>query len=143
MSFDLKIEQGLLSIDTNGDFRKVENTAKLVQEILKICISPLNGNPFDPGYGSLLSKTLIGNPLPMDFLVSSASNQLSGCLQYLQKLQKEQLNYQPVSAAEQLAALQQIKIERNQEDPRFFEVVIKCLSRDLTTISPTFLVDPL
>jgi len=144
MSFDFKIKGGpnrgaVLVIGVDGDLQKVENTEKLTQDVIKIAISPLNPRT---GYGSLISKTLIGNVLPMDFLVSTAENQINNCLNNLQKLQKEQSSRQLVSAAEQLAAIQQVKIERNQTDFRFFEVVIKVLAKDFSTVSTQFSIDP-
>lgn len=130
-------------IGTDGDLQKAENTEKLIQDILKIAITPLNGNPFQPQYGSLISRTLIGNPLPMEFLVNNASSQIRNCLENLQRSQREQQKRQTLTASEQLAAIQQIKVERNQTDPRFWEVVIKVLARDFSVVTTQMVVDPI
>ena len=87
MSFDLKIQQGDLQIGTNGDFQRVENTDKLVQEILKIALTPLGGNPFFPFYGSPISRTLIGNPFDFEMTSTIASDQLKASLETLKNLQ--------------------------------------------------------
>jgi hypothetical protein len=142
MSFDLKIKDGNIVIGSNGDVEKVENTEKLIQDILKIAITPMNSNKFHPAYGSLVSKTLIGNILPAGFLVDSATSQLQNCITTLQKQQQEQMKFQAVSGAEQIAAIKQIKIERNQTDPRYFQVLISVLSRDFSITTTGFNITP-
>ena len=41
MSFDFRIINGDLEIGTDGDLGKVEDTEKLIQEILKMAHTPL------------------------------------------------------------------------------------------------------
>lgn|SRR5574343_194092 len=139
MSFDLKISQGDLVIGQNGDFTKTENTEKLIQDILKIALTPLGGNQFFPFYGSPISRTLIGNAFNFEFISTMASNQLRTSLETLQKLQKLQLSAgQKLTAEEMLAAIQNVTIERNQTDPRFFRVIIQALSRSMTPVTTSF-----
>lgn len=134
MSFDLKIQNGDLQISNVGDLQTVENTDKLIQDILKIATTPIGGNPFFPWYGSPMSKILIGNPLSFEFSESVATSQLNSSFETLQKLQTVQTNSgQKVTSSELLAAIQQIKIQQNQTDPRYFRVVIKALTRALTS----------
>lgn len=135
MSFDLKLKQGKLIIGGDGDLQKVENTEKLIQDILKIATTPLNGNPFQPQFGSLISTTLVGNPLPMDFLTGNASSQIRNCLENLQRAQREQQARQTLTASEQLAAIQSVNVERNQTDPRFWQIVIRVLARDFSGVT--------
>lgn len=144
MSFDLKLVNGDLVIGSDGDVAKVENTDKLVQDILKIILTPVNGNPFHPAYGSYLTNSLIGNNLPDSFVISTAENQIKDSLQTLMKQQKIQSTRQPVTASEALAAIQSVKVERNLVDPRFFQVLVNVLARDFTSV-PTiqFSVNPL
>jgi len=143
MSFDLKIREGDLHIGSDGSFEIVENSDKLIQEILKIAHTPLGSNIFYPWYGSPISKSLIGNALDIQFVSSIASSQLQASLENLQKLQQQQAREQKVSAAEQLAAIQQISIVRNYVDPRYFSVTIDVITRALTPISTSFNVSPL
>ena len=139
MSFDLKVHLGDLQISNTGDLQKVENTEKLIQDILKMVTTPLGGNPFFPWYGSPISNTLIGSPLSHDFLGTLASAQLRQSLETLQKLQRTQAAAgQNVTAAEMLAAIQEVKIERNQTDPRYFRIVIKALTKALTSATTSF-----
>lgn len=142
MSFDLKIINGDLNIK-NADLEKVENSDKLYQEILKICITPIGANKFNPGYGSLLSKILIGSVLPEGFLIDNAKSQIRNSLENLQKLQSKQIGYQQVTAAEQLAAIQSVEVSRNTIDPRFFSVVLRVLAKDFKPLKTDFSVKPI
>lgn len=141
MSFDFRILNGDFVIDQNGDLAIVENNDKLVQDILKIVLTPVGSNRLNPAYGSLVGRSLVGNVLPMEFVSTMASSQIHSALEYLQRLQKEQSATQPVSAGELLAAIQSIKIERNQVDQRFISVVIKALAADFTPLSTQFSVN--
>lgn len=144
MSFDLKIQNGDLVIAGSGDLAKVENTEKLIQDILKMVTVRLGSNPFFPWYGSPMSDTLIGSPLSFEFLETLASSQLRTSLETLQKLQKAQsASGQKVTPAEMLAAIQEVRIERNQTDPRYFRVIIKALTKALTPAVTVFGVNPI
>ena len=142
MSFDFKIQVGDLSIGPDGDLARVENTDKLIQDILKIVITPMGSNQFYPWYGSRLSKSLIGNVFDHEFMSTVASNQLQNALENLQRLQQEQARIQRVTPFEQLAALRGVRIERNQVDPRFFLVVINAVTRALTEVNTGLTIKP-
>lgn len=142
MSYDLKISAGDLVIGSNRDLEKVEDSDKLIQDILKICLTPLGSNKFHPWYGSPISKSLIGSAFDIELTNTMATSQLRTCLENLQRLQKVQASQQRVSAFELLAALQDVRIERNIVDPRFFSVTILALTNALTTIKTQFSVKP-
>lgn len=138
MSFDLRISQGDLVIGTDGDLQKVEETDKLAQDVLKLLVTPVGANQFFPWYGSLLAASAIGSVIDFVFLNSVIENQINNSLQVLQRMQKDQqASDQPVTAAELLAAIKSIKVERNTVDPTQFTVNVEILSRALkqTTIS--------
>lgn len=142
MSYDFRIVNGDLSIDENGDLAKVEDTEKLIQEILKVAHTPLGSNVFYPWYGSPISQSLIGNALDMEFVSTVASSQLQSSLENLQRLQQKQALEQRVTPFEQLAAVKSITITRNQVDPRFFLVVIEALTRALSVVTTQFSLKP-
>ncbi len=140
MSFDLKIRNSDLVIN-NGQLQKVVDTEKLIQDILKLCLTEAGSNPFNPWYGSFLSRTLVGNPLYTTVLVQVAKSQLTTALQNLKDLQDIQLkSFQRVSADEQISAILDISVIRNQIDPRLFDVVIKALTKGLKPITTAFTV---
>ncbi|KKN72145.1 hypothetical protein LCGC14_0413570 [marine sediment metagenome] len=142
MSFDFKISDGDLSIGQDGDLKKVENTEKLIQDILKIVITPMGSNQFYPWYGSRVSKSLIGQVFDFEFLSTVASSQLQNALENLQRLQQEQARQQSVTPFEQLAALKGVRVERNQVDPRYFLVVISAVTRALTEANTSLTIKP-
>jgi len=142
MSFDFRIKDGDLQIDANGSIEKVEDSEKLIQDILKIASTPLGSNLFYPWYGSPISKSLIGQALDMEFVSTVASNQLQTSLENLQRLQQQQALEQRVTPFEQLAAVKRVAISRNQVDPRFFLVIIDVVTNALSTVSTQFALKP-
>lgn len=130
MSFDLKLQNGDLSVSSSGDIATVEGGQKLEQDILKVIMTKLGSNPFFPWYGSPIEDSLVGMAYTDDFVAATATSQLQTCIERIQQLQKEQLkNYQIVTPAEQIAAIQNIHVERNITDPRFFSIVITVISK--------------
>ena len=141
MSFDLKIDTGDLQVSTGGDLAVVEHSDKLIQDILKILMTPINGNRFFPWYGSPLSRSLIGAAFDGKFIASIATNQVRNALDTMKNLQEEQLNGgQFVSSREQIATIQDVTLERDIIDPRKFRVSITVLSKAFTTNRTQFQV---
>lgn len=140
MSFDLKIKNGDLLID-KGDLKTVQDSEKLIQDILKIALTEAGSNALFPGYGSFISRTLIGSHLDVGITFQVAQSQLQGALENLKNLQTIQLKSgQKVSADEQINTILDILINRNNKDPRQFDVKIKVLSRGLKPITSAFTV---
>ena len=140
MSFDLKITNGDLVLNS-GDLQKVVDSEKLIQDILKICLTTAGSNPLNPGYGSFISRTIVGNPLHTSILVQIAKSQLTSALQNLQTLQGLQVqSFQRVSADEQLAAILDISVLQNTTDPRLFTVTIQVLTKGMKPITTAFRV---
>ncbi len=130
MSFDLKIINGDFVLK-NGDLDRITGQQKLIQDILKICLTPAGANIFQPWYGSFINKTLIGNVLDTDVTNAIATNQLQNSIENLKKLQQLQSNetFQQVTPDEHIAGITKIDISRNEIDPRMFTVIVKVLSR--------------
>lgn len=138
MSFDLKISNKDLVIQ-NGNLQTVVDSEKLIQDILKICLTTAGSNPLHPGYGSYISRTLVGSPLYTSVLVQIGKSQLNSALENLRTLQEEQVKkFQRVSADEQISAILDISIIRNEIDPRLFSVRIKALSKGFKPITTAF-----
>ena len=140
MSFDLKIKNGNLVIN-NGALKTIVDSEKLIQDILKICLTTAGANPYQPWYGSFLSRTIIGNPNHTSVLVQVSKSQLNTALDNLKNLQNAQTqSFQRVSADEQINFISDISIVRNQIDPRLFDVVIKATTKGLKPITTAFKV---
>ena len=76
MSYDIKIKNGDFSIE-NGDLKKVTDSEKLIQDILKICLTAVGSNPLNPWYGSFLSKSIIGSAVDTSMVADIAKIQLN------------------------------------------------------------------
>lgn len=139
MSYDLKIKSGDIVIDQSGDLQKVEHTDKLVQDCLKILVTPVGGNPFFTWYGSLISKLLVGTAEDETFIRTISDDQIRRALTNLQELQrKQQDSNQKISAAELLAAIQTVSVKRNKLDPTMYTVFARVLSKDLKSVGVRF-----
>jgi phage baseplate assembly protein W len=138
MSFDLKISGGDLVIK-NGQLQSVIDSEKLIQDILKICLTTAGSNPIHPWYGSFISRTIVGNPNYNSMLIQIGKSQLNTALQNLKDLQDLQVkSFQRVSADEQIAAIQDISININNIDPRLFDVSVRVVSKGLKPVSTSF-----
>ncbi len=141
MSFDLKIINGDLVI-TNGALRIVRDSEKLIQDILKMALTEAGSNPMFPWYGSYISRTLIGSALDVSVTFQIAHSQLQNSLQNLKDLQQVQLKSgQKVTADEQINSILDISINRNSNDPRLFDVIIKVTSKGFKPITTAFTVN--
>jgi|ERR1035437_1105487 phage baseplate assembly protein W len=138
MSFDLKIQNGDFVIN-NAQLRTVSDSEKLIQDILKICLTTSGTNPFHPAYGSLISRTIVGNPNYSEMLVQIAQGQLNTALTNLMSLQAQQVrSFQRMSADEQIGSIANISITKSQNDPRLFNVRISVISKGIKPITSAF-----
>ena len=141
MSFDLKIINGDLVIN-QGALQTVQDSEKLIQDILKICLTDVGSNPMHPSYGSFLSRSVVGNPAKSNVIVQIAQSQINTCLTNLQQLQQLQLkSFQKVSADEQLGAIIGISVVRSSFDLRLFNITIKCMTKGFQPITTAFTVN--
>ncbi len=140
MSFDLKISNRDLVIK-DGSLKTVQDSEKLIQDILKMCLTTAGSNPMFPWYGSFLSRSIIGSPQNTSVLIQISKTQLSTALDNLKTLQELQVkSFQRVSADEQISAILDISVNRSQIDPRFIDVKIKALTKGLKPITTAFKV---
>lgn len=141
MSYDLKIAGEDITIGANGDLQIVENEEKLIQDILKILFTPLNGNIFFPWYGSPLTKSLIGQVFEFQFIASIATNQLRNALEIIRDLQEQQISEEQfVSASEQIAAIENVEVEQNIVDPRRYRIFVRILNKAFVSVNTNFQV---
>jgi phage baseplate assembly protein W len=134
MSFDFRINNGDIALGPDGDLDKVFDTEKLIQDVLKILSTPLGANKFFPWYGSLLTDSSVGQVADRKFINTMVNQIIRSNLETLQKLQKQQAaSGQRVTAAELIAAVQGVSVNRNIVDPTFWRIVAVVLSKDLKT----------
>lgn len=134
MSFDLKIQNGDLVVDTNGDFKQVQDTEKLIQDILKILMTVLGANKFFPWYGSILSDSAIGDVADTTMTTTMAQQIIRSNLETLQKMQQMQISSgQSVTPNELLATIESIIVNRNMVDPTYYEIFIRVFTKGFKT----------
>ncbi len=126
----------------DGDIGTITGTDKLIQDILKILMTPIGGNYFNPAYGSYFSSTLIGSYLDKEISVSVAGNKIKDSLENLKTLQELQQNQynQKVLPSELLAAVQNVSITNLPNDPRGYSVAIKVLTKAFNSTTITLKV---
>ena len=140
MSFDLKIKNGDLTL-VGSALGTVQDTDKLIQDVLKVLITEVGSNVFFTWYGSYIGSVMVGQT---DYKFSSeqATQQASNAITTLQNLQyQQQSSSQKVSASELIAALKSVFIQRNKSDPTEFDVSVAVLSKDLKISSVRFTVN--
>jgi phage baseplate assembly protein W len=141
MSFDLKIIAGDLVIKQSA-LQTVVDSEKLIQDILKICLTAAGTNPLHPWYGSFISRTLVGNPNQSSMLVQIAKSQLTTALSNLQQLQNLQLqSFQRMSADEQITAILDISVLQSQVNLTLFNITVQVLSKGLKPVSTSFSIN--
>ena len=140
MSYDVKINTGDLVLQ-NGDLKKVIDSEKLIQDILKLCVTTAGTNPLVPWYGSFLSRTIVGTAMDTTMLIQISKSQLNSALENLKNLQDLQVKtFQNVTADEQISAILDISVVRNNNDYRLFDVQFKALTKGLKPITTAFRV---
>jgi phage baseplate assembly protein W len=138
MSIDLKIVNGDLVIN-QGALQTVQDSEKLIQDILKILLTDVGADPLQPAYGSYLSRSIIGNPMQNSAITQIAKSQINTCMVNLQQLQMLQVkSFQKVSADEQLAAITGISVIRSAFDPRLFNIKVSGLTKGYQPVSTAF-----
>ncbi len=138
MSFDFKIESGGVKI-VDGELQIVEDSEKLIQDLLKICLTEAGSNYLNPWYGSYLSKTVIGLAEDPKIIIPLAKSQLTKAIENLKKLQDNQIkNFQRLSADEQIASIKSIDIFQDSIKPGLYNINITVISKGYKAITARF-----
>lgn len=138
MSFDLRLVNGDLALETNADLAIVSDGAKLIQDVIKFVTTSLGSNKFQPQIGSLISERLIGKTLDAKTTISTLQSSVQEALNTLQRLQKQQSFSQFVSPAETIVSIKSIEVTRDNVEPRQLNVILKLLAADGNLIGERF-----
>lgn len=140
MSFDLDITNGDLTILADGSFKTVQNNPKLVQDIVKIIITPLGSNRFEPWYGCDVGDKTIGRSLSPQLMLQEIQTSIQQSLDNLKQLQLSQASSQLVSLAEQINSIKSIKAEYDPSDSRQINVTVTVITKRLEQIEEVFTI---
>ncbi len=138
MSFDLKIVNNDLSINPDGSLQTVQDNDKLAQDIIKAVLTPSGSNRFFRWYGCTIGIKTIGQNLNQMLAQIEIERSIQDTLSNLISIQRTQALSQYVSAGETLAAIQEISIIRDQNDPRQYQIAISVITKQLTILEETF-----
>ncbi len=135
MSFDLKLEGGDIKIDSSGKLVVVFDNEKLTQDIIKILLTKKGDNKYHYDYGSDVGILKVGSVIDNDLLQLDLTSAAESAIRKLMSLQKIQARGQHISAGEVIADILNISIERDNADPRMFNIFISVLTQKLTKIT--------
>lgn len=138
MSFDIKLENGDIFVDNDGQVQTVTGTDKLKQDIVKLLLTELGENVYHPWYGSELANNVVGRATSAHIIARDAEFAITNALENLAALQSEQLKVQNVTPAEAIGAIKEVMVEREPTDPRQWNVRVTVYSKALTEISESF-----
>ena len=135
MSFDLKIKSGDISIESDGSLSVVSGNEKIRQDIVKIILTKFGENRFHPNYGSDAGSLQIGSAADKKIVELDLVQSVESSLKYLISLQKEQSKRQLLSSSEIILEINNVSVERNQTDPRLYNIFISVITQRLETIT--------
>lgn len=139
MSFDLKVQNGDITIGNDADLGIVTNSDKLIQDILKGLSTPLNSNQFFESYGTLLGDLVVSGINDDKFTETTISSQIQSFLELLQSLQNsQQASGQSVSPSELIASIKKLQVHRNIVDPTYMAVLLTVLTKAFKEANVSF-----
>jgi phage baseplate assembly protein W len=134
MSFDLKIKNGDICLDTSGQLSSVSGNQKIKQDIVKILLTNFGDNKFHPRYGSNVGALKIGEVADEKLIEMDLRRSVEESIRYLISLQRNQARSQYLSLSETILDISNIYTERDTEDPRLYNVFISILTQKLDII---------
>ena len=142
MSFDLKLENGNLSVGSDGKLNLVFNEEKLIQDVLKSIFTPTGTHQLHPWFGSPLQSRTVGqvdDPGFTDQLVASGVIYALRNLQMLQQMQEQDGQF--LTPKEQIKSIQNVSVLRDISDRRKLSVLISILTRSGDTVDEGFVIN--
>lgn len=134
MSFDLKIKSGDISLESSGEISIVSGNQKIRQDIVKIILTKIGENRFHPQYGSNTGQLQIGTILDQALVEEDLRQSAQSAIRYLMQLQREQSRKQLLSSSEIILDIKNLQIERDEADPRLYNIFISVLTQKLESI---------
>lgn len=135
MSFDLKIKNGDLVLNSSGLLTSVIGNDKIRQDVVKIMLTNLESNRFHPRYGSALGSLQIGDVADQKIVEMNLRNSAEESIRYLMSLQKAQAQTQVLSLSEVIIDITNISVGRDTSDPRLYTISVSLLTQKLDVIN--------
>lgn len=135
MSFDLKIVKGDIAISRDGTLDVVTGNAKLKQDIIKIMLTELGENKYHPSYGSATGSLQIGSVLDAEMMAIDLSSSAEQAVRKIMSMQRTQARRQFLSPSEVILDVVNVSVERDQVDPRLYNIFISVITEQLDNIT--------
>ena len=142
MSFDLKLNNGDLSIGSDGKLNLVFNEDKLIQDMLKSIFTPTGSHQLHPWYGSPLQSRTVGQVDDAgltDQIIASGVIYALRNLQMLQQMQEQDGQF--LTPAELIKSIQDVTVLRDRIDKRKLSVLLSVLTRSGDTVDEGFIIN--
>lgn len=141
MSYDLKLVNGDVVLNSTGDVQTVSNDAKLIQDVLKILFTATGENTLHKWYGTPLLSRVVGQSYDLDLLQAEIQSAIEYGINNLITLQSLQLrDNQFVTPKELIASIDDISAELDQVDKRKLAITVKIRAKSNETVSETFVI---
>lgn len=134
MSFDLKLKNGDLSLDSGGSLSTVSGNQKIRQDIVKILLTKLGDNKFHSRYGSDVGSLKIGQVADQALVELDIKKSAEEAIRYLISLQRNQSRSQFLSLSEKIIDIVEISAERDSADPRLYSIFVSVLTQKMDII---------
>ena len=134
MSYDLKIVNGDLSLNSNGQINIVVGNSKLIQEVTKIVLTEVGENKYHPFYGSSAGKIDIGGAYDESMHKNEIERSVRESLNNLIILKNNQRLLQELNPSETIVSLDNVAVFRDGLDPRMWSVEISLTTMALDDI---------
>jgi len=135
MSFDLSIEKGDIKISRNGAVGTVSGNSKLKQDIVKILLTDFGDNKFHPRYGSHIGALKVGHHADSRLMSLDIESSARNALKNLMALQRSQAIRQALTPGEVIADVLNVRVGRDNTDPRMYNIFVSVLTQELTEVS--------
>jgi len=140
MSFDVRAIGGDIEFGLNGDLIRVTDSDKLAQDVIKLLNTPIGSSPLNPGYGSSLTVEQIGDIPGVEGVIEQTKAIITQALEQLIAQQAAQATIQSLTDSETLIDFEAPLVERDEIDPRQYNIVVNAVSRDLTPLTIALVV---
>lgn len=140
MSFDLKIKNGDISLNGDGSITTVVGNNKLRQDILKILLTDLGSNKYHKRYGSYIGRLNIGDVVDNQIISLDLERSARNAVKNLMALQRTQSSRQNLSPGEIIVDINRVTVERDELDPRLYNVSVSVLTREITDLTASLTV---
>lgn len=140
MSFDLKILEGDIDINSSGDSELIRNYELAKQSLYKILLTPIGENIYHPGYGSnlsIISETTSGD---QNYTLRLVKDSVYSAISNLIALQQQQSTKQFLSPEERIVSIKSVDVQFDSSDPRLLIVLVKIINGRLDTTSDSITI---